>query len=233
MRLDKFLWELGTRSEIKKLLKTGSVTVDGKIVKDGSFHVDESNIVECFGKVHKYREFIYLVMNKPAGVVSATWDKKLPVVVDLIDEKYKKFEPFPVGRLDIDTEGLLILTNDGQLCHNLTSPKKEIYKTYYAKTEPHMEQADKDVFSQGIDLGDFVSKPARLEFTDNPENVYITICEGKFHQVKRMCEKCGKTVTYLKRVSIGEFTLPENFEPGSVIEISKEELIDKIYAEKQ
>ena len=96
-----------------------------------------------------------------------------------------------------------------------------------------MEQADKDVFSQGIDLGDFVSKPARLEFTDNPENVYITICEGKFHQVKRMCEKCGKTVTYLKRVSIGEFTLPENFETGSVIEISKEELIDKIYAEKQ
>ena len=128
MRLDKYLWELGSRSEIKKLLKTGAVTVDGKPVKDGGFQVTESSAVLYNDKAIKYREFIYLIMNKPQGYVSATWDKKMPVVIDLIDEEHKKFEPFPVGRLDIDTEGLLIITNDGKLTHELTFPKKNIQK---------------------------------------------------------------------------------------------------------
>ncbi len=229
MRLDKFLWELGSRSEIKKLLKTGAVTVDGKQVKDGRFQVNESSEV-YFGETKiKYREFVYLIMNKPQGIISATWDKKMPVVVDLIDEEYKKFEPFPVGRLDIDTEGLLIITNDGKLTHELTSPKKNITKKYFAKTEPPMEKADAAAFEKGMDLGDFTSLPGKLEFTDNPEEVYITICEGKFHQVKRMCEKCGKTVTFLKRVSIGGLTLDECLATGEVLEVSKDELVNKIY----
>ena len=229
MRLDKFLWELGSRSEIKKLLKTGAVTVDGKVVKDGGFQVTESSIV-CFGDQKiEYREFIYLIMNKPQGYVSATWDKKMPVVIDLIDEEYKKFEPFPVGRLDIDTEGLLIITNDGKLTHELTSPKKNIQKKYFARTNPPMEKEDIKLFQEGMDLGDFTTLPGKLEFTDNPEEVYITICEGKFHQVKRMCEKCGKTVTFLKRVSIGGLRLDSFLDTGNVKEITKEELTDKIY----
>lgn len=229
MRLDKFLWELGSRSEIKKLLKTGAVTVDGKVVKDGGFQVTESSIV-CFGDQKiEYREFIYLIMNKPQGYVSATWDKKMPVVIDLIDEEYKKFEPFPVGRLDIDTEGLLIITNDGKLTHELTSPKKNIQKKYFARTNPPMEKEDIKLFQEGMDLGDFTTLPGELEFTDNPEEVYITICEGKFHQVKRMCEKCGKTVTFLKRVSIGGLSLDSFLDTGNVKEITKEELTDKIY----
>ncbi len=229
MRLDKFLWELGSRSEIKKLLKTGVVTVDGKQVKDGGFQVNESSEVYFANKKIEYREFIYLVMNKPQGVISATWDKKLPVVVDLIDEEFKKFEPFPVGRLDIDTEGLLIITNDGKLSHELTSPKKNITKKYFAKTEPPMEKEDVAAFERGMDLGDFVTLPGSLEFTDNPEEVYITICEGKFHQVKRMCEKCGKTVTFLKRVAIGGLVLDDSLDLGKAQEISKEELVNKIY----
>ena len=229
MRLDKFLWELGSRSEIKKLLKTGAVTVDGKVVKDGGFQVTESSIV-CFGDQKiEYREFIYLIMNKPQGYVSATWDKKMPVVIDLIDEEYKKFEPFPVGRLDIDTEGLLIITNDGKLTHELTSPKKNIQKKYFARTNPPMEKEDIKLFQEGMDLGDFTTLPGELEFTDNPEEVYITICEGKFHQVKRMCEKCGKTVTFLKRVSIGGLSLDSFLDTGNVKEITKEELTEKIY----
>ena len=229
MRLDKYLWELGSRSEIKKLLKTGAVTVDGKAVKDGGFQVTENSVV-CFNeKKIEYREFIYLIMNKPQGVVSATWDKKLPVVVDLIDEEYKKFEPFPVGRLDIDTEGLLIITNDGKLTHELTSPKKNVQKKYFARTNPQMDTEDIKAFEAGINLGDFTTLPGKLEFTNNPEEVYITICEGKFHQVKRMCEKCGKTVTFLKRVSIGGLNLDKNLSPGNVKEITKRELTDKIY----
>ena len=229
MRLDKFLWELGSRSEIKKLLKTGVVTVDGKVIKDGGFQVTENSLV-CFNDEEiKYREFIYLIMNKPQGVISATWDKNLPVVVDLIDEEYKKFEPFPVGRLDIDTEGLLIITNDGKLTHELTSPKKNIQKKYFAKTVPPMDKEDAAAFEAGMDLGDFISLPGKLEFTDNPEEVYITICEGKFHQVKRMCEKCGKTVTFLKRVSIGGLYLDDDLDTGNVKEISKSQLVDKIY----
>lgn len=233
MRLDKYLWELGTRTEIKKLLKTGAVQVDGQIVKDGGTQVNENSDVVYMGKKHIYREFVYLVMNKPKGVVCATRDNHLPVVTDIIDEQYKKFQAFPVGRLDIDTEGLLILTNDGPLCHDLTSPKKKLYKKYLAITQPAMEPADAEKFLSGIDLGDFVTMPGNLEFTSTPEQVVVTICEGKFHQVKRMCEKCGKTVTYLKRISIGDFSIPDNMKPGDVIEMTKQELLDLIYSQTQ
>ena len=146
MRLDKFLWELGSRSEIKKLLKSSTVTVDGVPIKDGGYQVKDTSVVCYMGEEIKYREFIYIIMNKPQNTVSATFDKKLPVVTDLLPDEYKKFEPFPVGRLDIDTEGLLILTNDGKLAHEITSPKKQVYKKYFAVTDIHMEKEDVKVF---------------------------------------------------------------------------------------
>lgn len=232
MRLDKFLWELGSRSEIKKLLKSGTVTVDGVPVKDGGFQVKDTAHVCYMGKEIFYREFIYIIMNKPQNTVSATFDKKLPVVTDLLPVEYKKFEPFPVGRLDIDTEGLLILTNDGKLAHEITSPKKQVYKKYFAVTDIPMEKEDVKVFEDGMDLGDFTTLPAKLEFTDNPNEVYITICEGKFHQVKRMCEKCGKTVTYLKRVSIGNLELDSQLIPGDMFETDKATLTELIFTQK-
>lgn len=232
MRLDKFLWELGSRSEIKKLLKSGTVTVDGVSVKDGGFQVKDTAHVCYMGKEIFYREFIYIIMNKPQNTVSATFDKKLPVVTDLLPVEYKKFEPFPVGRLDIDTEGLLILTNDGKLAHEITSPKKQVYKKYFAVTDIPMEKEDVKVFEDGMDLGDFTTLPAKLEFTDNPNEVYITICEGKFHQVKRMCEKCGKTVTYLKRVSIGNLELDSQSIPGDMFETDKATLTELIFTQK-
>lgn len=229
LRLDKFLWEIGSRSEIKKLLKTGVVTVDGKIIKDGGFQVKDTSRVCYMGEEVFYREFIYIIMNKPQTTVSATFDKKLPVVTDLLPEEYKKFEPFPVGRLDIDTEGLLILTNDGKLAHEITSPRKQVYKKYFAVTDIPMEQSDAKLFETGINLGDFTTLPGKLEFTDNPNEVFVTICEGKFHQVKRMCEKCGKTVTYLKRISIGNLKLTPNLEPGDMYETDKSKLLELIF----
>jgi len=232
MRLDKHLASVGTRSEVKKILKTGVITVNGETVKKGDFQVKENDIVLCNGEPVIYKEFIYLLLNKPAGYVSAVWDKKYPVVVDLIPDEYKRYEPYPVGRLDIDTEGLLIITNDGELTHNLTSPKKDLDKKYFTVTDIPLEERDKALFSSGMDLGDFVAKPATLELTENPLEAYITISEGKFHQVKRMCEKCGKKVTYLKRVSIGCLELDNNHEIGDIIEYSKDELLDKIYAIK-
>jgi len=229
VRLDKYLGSVGTRSEIKKLLKTGIVTVDGKTVKDGGFHVNEESVVLCEGKRIIYKEFIYLILNKPEGYVSATWDKHKPVVVDLLSDEYKRFEPFPVGRLDIDTEGMLILTNDGELAHNLTSPKKDVTKTYMAITDVPMEKKDAEMFALGMDLGDFVAKPGTLEFSDDEYTVFITVSEGKFHQVKRMCEKCGKKVEYLKRVAIGNMKLKPDMKIGDIIEVTKDELLDMIF----
>lgn len=229
MRLDKFLASVGTRSEVKKILKTGVITVNGETVKKGDFQVKENDVVLCNGEPVIYKEFIYLLLNKPAGYVSAVWDKKYPVVVDLIPDEYKRFEPYPVGRLDIDTEGLLIITNDGELTHNLTSPKKDLNKKYLAATDVPLEESDKALFSAGMDLGDFVARPAQLELTDEPHKAYITISEGKFHQVKRMCSKCGKNVTYLKRVAIGSMTVDEVPCTGDIKEVTKDELLNKIY----
>lgn len=230
MRLDKYLSSLGTRSEIKKILKTGIIAVNGVTVKKGDIKIDEStDIVTANGERVLYQEFVYLIMNKPAGYVSAVWDKYQPVVVDLLPEEYRRFEPYPVGRLDIDTEGLLIITNDGELTHNLTSPKKDVTKTYFAKCDLPFENKDIDTFSKPMDLGDFISKPAKLELGGNPCEAYITVSEGKFHQVKRMCKKCGKTVEYLRRISIGSLNLPADLALGEVRELTRDELIRQIF----
>lgn len=228
MRLDKFIVSCGmaTRSEVKKLVKQGRVTVDGITAVKSDEKIDENTSVVCLdGEQLNYREFIYLMLNKPSGYVSATYDAKLPTVIDLVPEEYLHFEPFPVGRLDIDTEGLLILTNDGKLAHELTSPKKHVYKTYYAELDADMEDADIEIFKNGIKLDeDFTTLPAELVITEDRKKVYISICEGKFHQVKRMCQKVGKNVAYLERVKMGGLELDGSLERGTVRELKDNEI---------
>ena len=189
---------------------------------------DENSIVEVDGERLIYREFVYLMLNKPQGCVSAVYDKKYPVVTEFVPEEYAHFEVYPVGRLDIDTEGLLILTNDGQFAHEMTSPKKDVYKRYFAVLDKPMEEKDVEIFASGMEFKEFTAKSAKLEITENPNEVYIEIAEGKFHQVKRMCERVGKTVTYLKRVAIGNLKLDKSLEKGEVRELTKDEL-DMLY----
>lgn len=230
MRIDKYIANCGyaSRKDVKKLIKQGAVTVNGEVCKKAEAQVDEDSVVCVNGEQLVYREFVYLMLNKPQDYVSAVFDKKYPVVTDLVDEEYAHFEVFPVGRLDIDTEGFLILTNDGQFAHEMTSPKKNVYKRYFARVDKPMEESDIEEFAKGMEFKDFTAKSARLEITDNPCEVYIEIAEGKFHQVKRMCERVGKTVIYLKRVSIGGVMLDESLPLGGVRELTQQEL-DKLH----
>lgn len=231
MRLDKFLSDSTdmSRKDIKQLIKKKAVTVNGNVITMPEIQVTESDTVTVNGQAVLYKRFVYLILNKPAGYVSATEDKKYPVVTDLVPEEYRHFDVFPAGRLDIDTEGLLILTNDGEFVHDITSPKKNVYKRYFARLDKPVEEADKDVFAGGMEFKDFTAKPARLEICDNPNEAFVEIAEGKFHQVKRMFERVGKTVVYLKRVSIGGLTLPQDLALGEVKEIDYKELTEKIY----
>lgn len=213
---------------MKKLIKQGLVFIDGEVCKKPEEQTDENSIVEVDGERLIYREFVYLMLNKPQGCVSAVYDKKYPVVTEFVPEEYAHFEVYPVGRLDIDTEGLLILTNDGQFAHEMTSPKKDVYKRYFAVLDKPMEEKDVEIFAGGMEFKEFTAKSAKLEITENPNEVYIEIAEGKFHQVKRMCERVGKTVTYLKRVAIGNLKLDKSLEKGEVRELTKDEL-DMLY----
>jgi 16S rRNA pseudouridine516 synthase len=213
---------------VKKLIKQGLVFIDGEVCKKPEEQTDEDSIVEVDGERLIYREFVYLMLNKPQGCVSAVYDKKYPVVTEFVPEEYAHFEVYPVGRLDIDTEGLLILTNDGQFAHEMTSPKKDVYKRYFAVLDKPMEEKDVEIFAGGMEFKEFTAKSAKLEITENPNEAYIEIAEGKFHQVKRMCERVGKTVTYLKRVAIGNLKLDKSLEKGEVRELTKDEL-DMLY----
>lgn len=226
MRLDKFLSESTpfSRKEIKSLAGKGKISVNGTIIRKSDVQVTENDTIEVNGEKISYRKFIYLMMNKPAGYLSATWDAKDPVVVDLLPDEYKHYEPFPAGRLDKDTEGLLLLTNDGQFDHAVTSPRKNVFKRYFARLDHPAEQEDIKAFQSGMDLGDFIAKPARLEITENPCEVFVEVAEGKFHQVKRMCEKTGKNVIYLKRISIGDLQLDPELPSGKVRELTAEEI---------
>ena len=227
MRLDKFVSNCGaaSRSEVKKLVKNGAVTINGATAKKPDIKIDENSDVVCVNGVElKYQRFVYLMMNKPAGYISATEDRHYPVVTELVPEEYLHYNVFPVGRLDIDTEGLLLLTNDGQFDHNMTSPKKNVYKRYFARLDRPAEACDIEAFKQGMEFKDFTAKSARLEITEQPTEVYIEIAEGKFHQVKRMCERVGKTVIYLKRVAIGSLPLDEALEKGEVRPLTEDEM---------
>lgn len=229
-RLDKLLsnFGYGSRSEIRNLIKDGAVTVDGAIVKDASMHVDpQSSKIELGGRILNYREFIYLMMNKPAGVISATTDNKLKTAVDLLPAEFSCFDLFPAGRLDIDTEGLLLLTNDGQLAHNLLSPKKHVSKRYYAIIDGMVTDADAKAFKEGVMLDDgYVTMPANLQIirSEQHSEIELELHEGKFHQVKRMFEATGKKVTYLKRVQMGGLKLDDSLEPGTCRELTPDEL---------
>lgn len=229
-RLDKILsnFGFGTRKEIKQAVKNGIIKVDGVTVKDSSMHVDpHSSVIEIDGEVLNYREFVYIMMNKPQGVISATFDPKHKTVIDLLPDEYLCFEPFPVGRLDIDTEGLLVLTNDGQLAHELLSPKKHVPKKYYALIEGIVGQEDIISFKQGVLLEDgYKTLPAELTVLKQGDfsEIEVTITEGKFHQVKRMFKSVGKEVKFLKRIEMGKLKLDEKLEQGRCRELSEEEL---------
>lgn len=229
-RLDKVLanFGYGSRKEIKEIVKYGGVTVDGVVVKDSGMHVDpENSVIEIGGEKLRYREFVYVMMNKPQNVVSATWDRSLRTVVDILPEEFRCFELFPVGRLDIDTEGLLVLTNDGQLAHELLSPKKHVSKRYYAQVDGQVTEEDMKSFAQGVVLEDgYKTLPGELEILKSgvTSEIELVIYEGKFHQVKRMFEAVGKKVTYLKRVRMGELLLDEELDTGESREMTEEEI---------
>lgn len=229
IRLDKYLADMGigTRSEVKQYIRKGKVTVDDRIVKKPELKIDaESQKVVADGRPVSYRKFEYYMLHKPAGVVSATKDPKEKTVLDLIDGA-KRRDIFPVGRLDKDTEGLLILTNDGALAHRLLSPAKHVDKTYYAKVLGEVTEEDIRRFKEGLDIGDEKpALPADLTIISAGEvsEVSLIIREGRFHQVKRMFQAVGKEVTYLKRTAMGGVVLDEDLAAGKWRELKKEEL---------
>ena len=230
-RLDKVISNLGygSRKEVKALCKKGFVEVDGVIVKDSSVSIDpEKSIISINGEELRYRKYIYLMMNKPDGVISATYDSREETVIDLLEVEHQVFEPFPVGRLDKDTVGLLLLTNDGELNHRLISPKWHVDKVYFAKIDKKVTEEDVEAFKKGIKLDDgYVCKEGKLEIlstSDEGSEVRVTIQEGKYHQVKRMFEALDKKVVYLQRIEFGGLILDEELEEGEYRELTEEEL---------
>ena len=229
MRLDKFLVEMkkGSRSEVKKLIKSGRVTVDGRTVREPEQKFDpERAQISLDGQTVSYASFEYFMLNKPQGVVSATEDRRFQTVVDLIGDARRK-DLFPAGRLDIDTEGLLLITNDGQLAHQLLSPKKHVDKVYFARVEGILPSDVKEQFAKGLTLdGEVKTLPAQLELLKEGtvSEVRLTIHEGKFHQVKRMFEAVGCRVIYLKRLSMGSLVLDETLAPGEYRRLTDDEL---------
>ncbi|TGB00701.1 rRNA pseudouridine synthase [Halobacillus salinus] len=230
MRIDKLLANMGygTRKEVKALLKSGNVRVNGDPERSPKTHVDpDEDSVTVMGDEVEYREFIYLMMNKPGDLISATEDAHDTTVIDILQPEDHVFNPFPVGRLDKDTEGLLLITNDGQLAHKLTSPKKNIGKTYYAVIDGEVTEEDVTAFSKGVTLDDgYETKPGELVILESgaESEIELTITEGKFHQVKRMFEAVGKKVTYLKRIRMGTLELDSDLELGEYRELTDEEL---------
>ncbi|MEE3420099.1 MAG: pseudouridine synthase [Lachnospiraceae bacterium] len=235
MRLDKYLADLqvGTRKEIKEMIRKGLVTVNGEIEKDPGTSVSGEEGIICDGEPMEYQEYVYYMMNKPEGVITATEDSHQETVLDLLPERRRK-DLFPVGRLDKDTKGLLLITNDGQLAHRLLSPKHHVEKTYEAWIEGLVTKLDVDRFARGVELEDFKAMPARLEILqtyvsqqdqmENKSYVRVTIHEGKFHQIKRMFEAQHKKVAALKRISMGPLTLDPDLPEGEFRELTPEEV---------
>lgn len=229
LRIDKYLSDMNiaTRSEVKSWIRKGRVSINSITCKKAEEKVDiDEDEVRLDGSRIIYEEFIYLMLNKPGGVVSATTDKWDKTVLDLIKDNKRK-DLFPVGRLDKDTEGLLLITNDGDLAHRLLSPKKEIDKVYYAKVRGMVTNEDKEAFLAGISIGEEKPcLPAKLDIlsSDDISEINLTIHEGKFHQVKRMFEALGKEVIYLKRLSMGSLSLDSSLAPGQYRRLKLDEL---------
>ena len=232
IRLDKYLADMGcgTRQEVKKFIRSGQVSVDGIVVKKQETKVEQT-VQEVFlnGEKVGYESFEYYMLNKPAGVISATEDQGCQTVVDLIKDKKRK-DLFPVGRLDKDTEGLLLITNDGALAHRLLSPKKHVDKCYFARICGKVTEEDVRSFEKGVNIGSQeqpeITMPGKLEIitSDDISKIRLTIQEGKFHQVKRMFQAVGKEVIYLKRLRMGTLILDENLGIGEYRPLTKEEL---------
>lgn len=237
IRLDKFLADMsvGTRSQVKALISHGKVKLDGNTVRDASIKLDKKTCrVEVDGKQIGYCTYEYYMLNKPAGVISATEDKNERTVLDLITAKVRK-DLFPVGRLDKDTEGLLIITNDGELSHKLLSPKKHVNKTYYVETDVHIDEKMAEILENGVDIGEamltmradvkIVNQESYDDLSVKKKNIsYITVREGRFHQVKRMYKAVGATVIYLKRISMGSLKLDESLKPGDYRPLTDKEI---------
>ena len=229
IRLDKFLSEMGvgTRQEVKQYIRKGKVEVDGEIAKRPELKVDETKAnVTLDGERIGYASYVYYMLNKPSGVVSATEDKREKTVIDLIKGQKRK-DLFPVGRLDKDTVGLLLITNDGNLAHRLLSPKHHVDKCYFTRVTGQIHEEDIHRFKEGLDIGDEKKTlPADLEIFSSGEisEAKVTICEGRYHQVKRMFEAIGCKVIYLKRLSMGSITLDPALEKGAFRKLTEEEI---------
>lgn len=234
MRLDKLLCTMGegTRSEVRDLVRAGRVTVDGAIVRDAGMQVDaQGSEVAIAGRVVPYRSVCYVMLNKPQGVLTAARDKKQKTVMDLFPAWIPAMGAMPAGRLDKDTEGLLIVTSDGQLAHRIISPRKEVGKTYFAQVDGMLDAQDIAAFAAGLHIsdsdGEFDARPARLEIVSaSPEmsEARVRVTEGKYHQVKRMFAARGVHVVYLKRLSIGALELDPALENGAWREMTMEEV---------
>lgn len=229
IRIDKLLSNMGigSRKEIKQDGKNGKISLNGTPIKDVSQIIDtEVDKITYLGEAISYQEFVYLMMNKPPGVVSATQDNFDDTVIDILEPQYQAFQPFPVGRLDKDTHGLLLITNNGKLSFNLLSPKKHVDKIYFATISEEVTEKDIKAFEKGVLLeSGYKCLPAKLVINEeDPKNCLITIKEGKFHQIKRMFAAQDKEVLFLKRISMGPLTLDENLESGEARELNEQEL---------
>lgn len=228
IRLDKYLADmgLGTRTEVKKDIKKGRISVNGEIIKSPEYKIDtQTDAVLADGKEIAYEELVYYMLNKPQGVVSATEDRRDKTVLDLISEKKRK-DLFPVGRLDKDTEGLLLITNDGELAHNLLAPKKHVDKKYFVRLKAPLSEENRKRLEEGVDIGeDKLTLPAQV-FVLNQERdeAEIIIREGKFHQIKRMFHAVGNEVVFLKRLSMGSLVLDEALLPGEYRLLTPQEI---------
>ena len=218
-RLDKILAGTGrwSRKEVRELVKQGRVSADGALVKAPDVKLDRAAVeLRVDGEPVSAEEYVYLMLHKPAGVLSATEDPRQPTVLSLLPEHLQRVGLFPVGRLDKDTEGLLLLTNDGPLGHRLLAPKKHVDKVYFVRVDGALDGADAACFRAGMTLADgLVCLPAGLEILDPPDTALVTLREGKYHQVKRMCAARGKPVAYLKRLSMGPLALDPALEKGA------------------
>lgn len=227
IRLDKFLADsqLGTRSEVKQLLKKGLVSVNGEIVKKPEFRIDPASDRVCFdGKEISSQQEVYYMLNKPAGVVSATRDNHERTVLDLLPQKDRRPDLFPVGRLDKDTTGLLLITNDGALSHRLLSPRRHVDKTYFVRVNGRITEETVEAFQRGLDIGDEkITLPAELKPLGD-DQALVTIREGRFHQIKRMFHAAGCEVIALKRLTMGSLVLDESLPEGSFRKLTEEEL---------
>jgi 16S rRNA pseudouridine516 synthase len=237
MRLDKFLCDchVGTRKDVKKLIKDGKVKVDGTLAKSFDMKIDEEkSVVTLNGEKVVYEKYVYFMMNKPQGYISATEDKYKNTVLNLLSDEYKNYNLFPAGRLDIDTEGFLLLTDDGVFAHNILSPKKHVSKTYFALIDGKVKDEHIKMFEDGITLEDgYKTLPAKLKIlkSSDKSEIELTIYEGKFHQVKRMFEAIGSHVTYLKRIAMGNLFLDEKLPLGEIKKLNKDDIL-KIEADR-